>query len=57
MLALLLPTRSDGSMICPSCGLDLEWIVSENAPGGGWWECEEHHRWRRSFGGLAPVQD
>jgi hypothetical protein len=44
-------------MFCPTCGQDIEWVDVEGDVQGGWWECEEKHRWRRSFGGFAPVRD
>lgn len=42
-------------MFCPTCGLDMYWVVADNDPVGGWWQCDDEHRWRRAFGGFAPL--
>jgi RimJ/RimL family protein N-acetyltransferase len=42
-------------MFCPTCGLDMYWVVADDDPVGGWWQCDDAHRWRRAFGGFAPL--
>jgi len=44
-------------MTCPECHDRLVWIPLNEDPDGGWWQCSDEHRYRRSGNQLVPLQD
>jgi len=45
------------AMTCPECHDRLVWIPLNEDPDGGWWQCSDEHRYRRSGNQLVPLQD